>query len=66
MTEALKAERDNWITNINRCHERIDELQTSLIGDLQGRISRIEGELKGIRNTMKQIQLWFINQAKGR
>ena len=66
LTKALSSEQENRVTNINRCHERIDEMQTNLIGDLQGRLSRIEGELKGTRNTMEQIQMWFINQAKGR
>jgi len=31
--------------------------------DFEGRLSRIEGELKGIRGTLEKIQQWFIDGA---
>jgi len=59
----LNLERTNRVDNINRLHERVDEMQSELISDLTGRISRIEGELVGMNNILKSIQGWFINQA---
>jgi hypothetical protein len=56
-------ERQYRIDNVNRIHERIDTVQTDLISDLQGRMSRMEGELKGMTNILTQIQGWFIDQA---
>jgi hypothetical protein len=56
-------ERQHRIENVNRLHARIDKVQTDLISDLQGRMSRMEGELKGMTNILTQIQGWFIDQA---
>lgn len=56
-------ERQQRVENVNRLHERIDDMQKELISDLQGRMSRMEGELKGVSNILLQIQGWFIDQA---
>lgn len=56
-------ERQHRVENVNRLHARIDDMQTDLISDLQGRMSRMEGELKGVSNILSQIQGWFIDQA---
>ena len=65
LTKALTAEQDNRVTNINRCHERIDDMQKNLISDLMNRMGSMEGEMKGMRVTLETIQRWFISQAKG-
>lgn len=56
-------ERSHRVDNINRLHARIDDMQADLLSDLQGRMSRMEGELKGMTNILSQIQGWFIDQA---
>lgn len=63
LTKEMDEERQHRIDNINRLHARIDQVQTDLISDLQGRMSRMEGELKGMTNILSQIQGWFIDQA---
>lgn len=63
MESEVCEERKGRIENVNRLHGRIDDMQSDLISDLQGRMSRMEGELKGMTNILSQIQGWFIDQA---
>jgi len=64
LSQDVLVERSNRIENVNRIHERIDSMQSELISDLQGRMSRMEGELKGVTNILSQIQNWFISNSK--
>jgi|GEM_PF-608330 len=70
VVEAIKKEiseeRQHRVENVNRLHTRIDEMQKDLISDLQAKMSRMEGELKGVSNILTQIQGWFIDQAKNK
>jgi len=64
LSNALMAEQENRVANINRLHKRIDEMQKELISDLQHRMSRMEGDIQGMANILNLIHEWFINQAK--
>lgn len=64
LSNALIAEQENRVANINRLHARIDEMQKELIADLQHRMSRMEGDIQGMANILNLIHEWFINQAK--
>lgn len=63
LSQEMMAEKANRVENVNRIHERIDSMQSELISDLQGRMSRMEGELKGVTNILTSIQNWFINNS---
>lgn len=63
VSDEICEEKQYRVENINRLHKRIDDMQSELISDLQGRMSRMEGELKGMTNILSQIQGWFIDQA---
>ncbi len=46
-----------------RLHKRIDDLEQSFAHSLERRLSTIEGEIKGLRQTMQSVQNWFFNNT---
>ncbi|GMO13159.1 MAG: hypothetical protein Ta2A_23660 [Treponemataceae bacterium] len=57
---AVSAERTSRKEDIKRLEERIAKLEETITQSLIDRISSMEGELKGFRNTLNKIQDWFI------
>ena len=69
MDKMVREERENRRDSFVHLRDRIEALESgkrSLGKEFEGRLSRIEGELKGIRTTMDKIQQWFIDNAGGR
>ena len=69
MNEMMNKERENRRDSFVHLRDRIDALESkksSAGKEVEGRLSRIEGELKGIRTTMDKIQQWFIDNAGGK
>jgi len=58
--EALKTEMKGSIT---RMGSRIEAIEQDILRNLEGRLSLIEGELKGQRQILQSIQNWFINNT---
>jgi len=58
--EALKTEIRGSIT---RMGIRVEALEQDVMRDLGGRLSKIEGELKGQGQILQSIQNWFINNT---
>jgi hypothetical protein len=48
---------------IERLGKRIDLLERNIMDNLQMRMGNIEGELKGMRGTLKAIETWFIQNT---
>jgi uncharacterized protein HemX len=46
-----------------RLHKRIDDLELSFAHSLERRLSTIEGELKGLKQTLQTIQNWFVSNT---
>jgi hypothetical protein len=64
--ERIKAEKSERVDGISRLGARIEKMEALIMNDIQRRMSSIEGELKGMRNILEQIQNWFIqNTPKG-
>jgi len=69
MNEMVREERENRRDSFVHLRDRMDALESrksSAGKEVEGRLSRIEGELKGIRTTMDKIQQWFIDNAGGK
>ena len=66
MEKMVQEERENRRDSFVHLRDRMDALESrksSLWQEFEGRLSRIEGELRGIRATMDRIQQWFIDNA---
>jgi len=69
MEKMVQEERENRRDSFVHLRDRIDALESkksSAGKEVEGRLSRIEGELKGIRTMMDKIQQWFIDNAGGK
>ena len=69
MNEMVNEERENRREACAHLRERLDALESrksSSGKEVEGRLGRIEGELKGIRTMMDKIQQWFIDNAGGK
>ena len=65
--QEITDERASRKEDMGRIEERIDKLEQAIMGDLQRRLSSIEGELKSMRGTLRIIEDWFVqNTPKGR
>jgi prefoldin subunit 5 len=56
-------ERAERKESIDRLEKKIDSLEHSIMENLQQRMGSIEGELKGMRSTLKAIEQWFISNT---
>jgi peptidoglycan hydrolase CwlO-like protein len=63
ISRELGAERDERKSAIDRLAKKIDALEQNIMDNLQQRMGRMEGELKGIRDTLGKIQQWFIDNT---
>jgi hypothetical protein len=45
--------------------KRLRDLENTMAQRFEGRLSNMEGELKGIKTVLQSIQNWFINNAPG-
>jgi hypothetical protein len=59
----VQGERDARKESLARLGKRMENLENSVMQDLQRRMSTIEGELKGMRNVLEKIQEWFIENT---
>ena len=59
----IQQERDERKDAVERLSRKVDTLETEIMRNLQNRIGGIEGELKGMREILKAIQNWFINNT---
>jgi hypothetical protein len=59
----VQGERDARKETLERLGKRIENLENSVMQDLQCRMSTIEGELKGMRNILEKIQGWFVDNT---
>jgi hypothetical protein len=48
---------------VERLSKKIDSLEANIMQNLQNRIGNIEGELRGMREILKAIQGWFIDNT---
>ncbi|MDR3173005.1 MAG: hypothetical protein LBU19_02035 [Treponema sp.] len=65
LKEEVQGEREARKESLERLGKRIENLENSVMQDLQRRLSVIEGELKGIKPILQSIQNWFINNTPG-
>ncbi|MDR1315250.1 MAG: hypothetical protein LBK13_00130 [Spirochaetales bacterium] len=63
LKEEVQGERDARKESLERLGKRIENLENSVMQDLQRRMSTIEGELKGMRNILEKIQGWFVDNT---
>jgi hypothetical protein len=61
--DEIQSERASRKEDMQRLEDRIGRLEKILTDDLIGRISKVEGELKGLRITLEAIQRWFIEHS---
>jgi 5-bromo-4-chloroindolyl phosphate hydrolysis protein len=61
--DEIRTERDSRKDDLEHLETRIARLEKILTDDLIGRISKVEGELKGMRVTLEAIQRWFIDNS---
>jgi len=61
--DEIDTEREERKEAIERLSKKIDALERNIMENLQQRMGRMEGELKGIRETMGKIQQWFIDNT---
>jgi hypothetical protein len=61
--DEIDMERVERKESIERLAKKIDALEQNIMDNLQQRMGRMEGELKGIRETMGKIQQWFIDNT---
>jgi 5-bromo-4-chloroindolyl phosphate hydrolysis protein len=61
--EEIQHERVSRKEDMQHLEGRITRLEKILTDDLIGRISKVEGELKGMRITLEAIQRWFIEHS---
>jgi hypothetical protein len=59
----VQGERDARKESMERLGKRMENLENSVMQDLQRRMSTIEGELKGMRNILEKIQGWFVDNT---
>jgi hypothetical protein len=63
--QEITDEKANRKEDVCRIEERIDKLEQAIMGDLQRRLSSIEGELKAMRGTLRIIEDWFVKNTPG-
>jgi chaperonin cofactor prefoldin len=63
LKDEVQGERDARKESLERLGKRIENLENSVMQDLQRRMSTIEGELKGMRNILEKIQGWFVDNT---
>jgi hypothetical protein len=61
--DEIQKERSSRKEDMQHLENRIERLEKILTDDLIGRISKVEGELKGMRATLEAIQRWFIEHS---
>lgn len=61
--DEIQNERNSRKEDLHHLANRIERLEKILTDDLIGRISKVEGELKGMRVTLEAIQRWFIDNS---
>jgi hypothetical protein len=59
----VQGERDARRESLERLGKRIENLENTVMQDIQRRMSTIEGELKGMRNILEKIQGWFVDNT---
>jgi hypothetical protein len=59
----VQGERDARKESLERLGKRIENLENTVMQDIQRRMSTIEGELKGMRNILEKIQGWFVDNT---
>lgn len=64
--EEIESERGSRKEDVRRLEARIEKLESIVTEGLIDRLSRLEGEMKGIRDVLSRIQDWFVkNTLKG-
>ena len=63
--QEISDEKASRKEDVRRIEERIDKLEQAIMGDLQRRLSSIEGELKSMRGTLRIIEDWFVRNTPG-
>jgi Flp pilus assembly protein TadB len=64
--EEIEDERASRKEDVRRLETRIEKLESIVTEGLIDRLSKLEGEMKGIRDILNRIQDWFIrNTSKG-
>jgi 5-bromo-4-chloroindolyl phosphate hydrolysis protein len=61
--DEIRTERNSRKDDLQHLEDRIARLEKILTDDLIGRISKVEGELKGMRVTLESINRWFIEHS---
>jgi Flp pilus assembly protein TadB len=61
--DEIQQERQERKDSIERLGRKIDGLEHSIMDGVLTRIGNIEGELKGMRELLKSIQRWFIDNT---
>jgi len=61
--EEIQRERNERNDDLKDLEKRIERLEVLLTGELIGKISKLEGEMKGMRITLEAIQNWFISNS---
>jgi len=68
LEKTVAEEGENRRDALASLRDRVKSLESWRIlqgKEVEGRLGRIEGELKGIRGTLDRIQQWFIENAGG-
>jgi hypothetical protein len=63
--QEITDERTSRKEDMCRIEERIDKLEQVIMGDLQRRLSSIEGQLKSMCGTLRIIEDWFVKNTPG-
>lgn len=62
--QEITDERASRKDDVRRLEGRVEKLESIVTEGLIDRLSKLEGEMKGIRNILDSIQSWFINNTK--
>jgi phage host-nuclease inhibitor protein Gam len=64
--DKIRAEAESRKESDARHEDRLRDLETTMAQRFEGRLSSMEGELKGIKSILQSIQNWFINNTGGK
>jgi hypothetical protein len=59
----IQQERMERKEAVDRLSKKIDVLELNIMQNIQNRLGNMEGELKGMRDILKTIQAWFVNNT---
>lgn len=62
--QEITGERASRKDDMLRLERRIEKLESIVTEGLLDRLSKVEGEMRGIRNILDSIQDWFIHNTK--